>query len=192
MNKLLVVALEEEFDGDLLPEDWQIVYTGIGKVNAAIMTCEAVGLFMPDVIVNYGSAGAISDVSGLVEIRAVLQRDMDTRPLAERGITPRENSSVMHCLTTSSNLICATGDSFVTEHDPWLHQLEVDVVDMEAYAIAKVARYTGIPFCCWKYVSDNADSSAPDVWKENASNGQMQFLQEVVHGEFSSVRRRYH
>jgi adenosylhomocysteine nucleosidase len=63
---------------------------------------------------------------------------------------------------------------------------------MEAYAIAKVADYAGIPFRCWKYISDNADESAADVWEENAGGGEQQFLQDVVFGEFSSVRRRYH
>ena len=192
MKKLLIVALENEFNGDLLPEDWAVVYTGVGKVNAAIYTCVAIGIHNPDIIVNYGTAGGLTDVSGLIEIKAVLQRDMDATPLAERGLTPGEKIGVEICDTTGTEYVCATGDSFVTEKDPWLTNLGVDVVDMEAYAIAKVADYAGIPFRCWKYISDNADESAADVWEENAGGGEQQFLQDVVFGEFSSVRRRYH
>ena len=192
MKKLLIVALENEFNGDLLPEDWAVVYTGVGKVNAAIYTCVAIGIHNPDIIVNYGTAGGLTDVSGLIEIKAVLQRDMDATPLAERGLTPGEKLGVEICDTTGTEYVCATGDSFVTEKDPWLTNLGVDVVDMEAYAIAKVADLVGIPFRCWKYVSDNADSSAPEAWEENVSAGQTQFLQDIVYGELSSVRRRPH
>lgn len=192
MKKLLIVALENEFNGDLLPEDWAVVYTGVGKVNAAIYTCVAIGIHNPDIIVNYGTAGGLTDVSGLIEIKAVLQRDMDATPLAERGLTPGEKVGVEICDTAGTEYVCATGDSFVTEKDPWLTNLGVDVVDMEAYAIAKVADLVGIPFRCWKYVSDNADSSAAESWEENVSAGQTQFLQDIVYGELSSVRRRPH
>jgi adenosylhomocysteine nucleosidase len=192
MKILLAVALGDELDERLLPEDWAVVYTGVGKVNAAMKVCAAIGMFDPDIIINYGTAGAISDVSGLLEVRGLVQRDMVTPGLSERGMTPGEPKAVITCLNDSTNIICGTGDSFVTEHDPWLVQTGVDIVDMEAYAIAKVADLVGIPFRCWKYVSDNADSSAPEAWEENVSAGQTQFLQDIVYGELSSVRRRPH
>ena len=117
MKKLLIVALENEFNGDLLPEDWAVVYTGVGKVNAAIYTCVAIGIHNPDIIVNYGTAGGLTDVGGLIEIKAVPQRDMDATPLAERGLTPGEKLGVEICDTTGTEYVCATGDSFVTEKD---------------------------------------------------------------------------
>ena len=54
------------------------------------------------------------------------------------------------------NLTCATGDSFVESEIG----VKADVVDMEAYAIAKVCYLESIPFACFKYISDFADDGA--------------------------------
>ena len=45
--------------------------------------------------------------------------------------------------------------------------MKVDVVDMEAYAIAKVCKLENIEFRCFKYISDNADKNAGIDWKKN-------------------------
>ena len=37
-----------------------VIHTGVGKVNAAIKLYEAILLHQPDLVVNYGTAGAIS------------------------------------------------------------------------------------------------------------------------------------
>ena len=47
--------------------------------------------------------------------------------------------------------------------------MKVDVVDMEAYAIAKVCKLENIEFKCFKYISDNADDNANIDWNENLS-----------------------
>ena len=38
--------------------------------------------------------------------------------------------------------------------------IKVDVVDMEAYALAKVCKLENINFRCFKFISDNADETA--------------------------------
>ena len=45
--------------------------------------------------------------------------------------------------------------------------MDVDVVDMEAYAIAKVCTIKKVKFRCFKYISDNANDSADNDWNEN-------------------------
>ena len=49
--------------------------------------------------------------------------------------------------------------------------IKVDVVDMEAYAIAKVCKLENIEFRCFKYISDNADENANIDWNENLASG---------------------
>ena len=44
---LLVVALEDELPRDLAA-GWQIVYSGVGKVNAAITLCDALVSYSPN------------------------------------------------------------------------------------------------------------------------------------------------
>ena len=49
-------------------------------------------------------------------------------------------------------------DSFVTQTP----KLKTDLVDMEAYAIAKICYLKDIKFRCFKYISDNANAEAND------------------------------
>ena len=53
--------------------------------------------------------------------------------------------------------------------------IEVDVVDMEAYAIAKVCKMENIEFKCFKYISDNADKNADNDWNKNLAKGASAF-----------------
>jgi len=42
-----------------------------------------------------------------------------------------------------------------------------DVVDMEAYALARICEHERLPFCSVKYITDGADASANNKWVEN-------------------------
>jgi adenosylhomocysteine nucleosidase len=53
--------------------------------------------------------------------------------------------------------------------------MKVDVVDMEAYAIAKVCLLENIEFKCFKYISDNANDNANIDWNENLELGAKAF-----------------
>jgi nucleoside phosphorylase len=65
---------------------------------------------------------------------------------------------------------CASGDIFITEPDKL--RVECDVVDMEAYSVAKVANTLGLDIEIWKYISDPADTGAGATWKEQVSAGE--------------------
>ena len=58
--------------------------------------------------------------------------------------------------------ICGTGDSFETSNS----MSNWNVVDMEAYALAKICKLEKIPFGCLKYITDGADGSAADSWRD--------------------------
>jgi adenosylhomocysteine nucleosidase len=49
--------------------------------------------------------------------------------------------------------------------------MDVDLVDMEAYALAKVCKLEGIDFRCFKYITDNANDNAPSDWIDNCKKG---------------------
>ena len=66
-------------------------------------------------------------------------------------------------ITSDSGYSCGSGDNFVNKKI----DMNVDVVDMEAYAIAKVCKLESIEFKCFKYVSDNADNNANNDWKKS-------------------------
>jgi adenosylhomocysteine nucleosidase len=54
--------------------------------------------------------------------------------------------------------------------------VECDVVDMEAYALAKACRLERAPFACAKYVTDGADHAAADHWRDNVHKAAEAFL----------------
>jgi adenosylhomocysteine nucleosidase len=55
-----------------------------------------------------------------------------------------------------------------------------DVVDMEAYAIAKACIRNKIEFRCFKYITDQADDQAHDLWKESVCFGEKFFISKLL------------
>lgn len=175
---IIVVALRDE-----LPHDEflgiPVVHTGVGKINAAIKTLNAVNEYQPDCIINYGTAGALKDhLSGLLPVLGVCQRDVDCNELAPRGMFPGDHTLF---LTSGAGrgVICGTGDSFVTDPDEWTKR-NCDIVDMELYAIAKVATLAKISWFSVKFVSDKADKDAILNWKQTVSLGEEHFKEWLV------------
>ena len=92
-TSLIVVALEMELPVNIV-DGWQVLYTGVGKINAATELCKAVvGTKHPKTIINYGSAGSLSaDLYGIHEVTKFIQRDMDARAMGFKlGQTPFED-----------------------------------------------------------------------------------------------------
>ena len=171
---LLIVALKEELPRNLLPE-FNIEYCGVGKINATYKALEIISKYEPKLIINFGTAGSLrKNLFGLHEVSHFFQRDMDARALGFKiGVTPFEDRSVIDFGRTG--LSCSSGDNFVSSPP----ELKTDLVDMEAYAIAKVCVLKNVQFMCFKYVSDNADESASKNWKANASLGATAFKDMV-------------
>ena len=171
---LILVAVKEELSEKDLP-DMQIHYTGVGKINAAIKTSKIIRDNSPSLIINYGTAGSLNkELRGLVEAKRFFQRDMDATPLGFKiGQTPFDDIGEINF--GSGGYSCGTGDSFVTQTP----KLKTDLVDMEAYAIAKICYIEDIKFKCFKYISDNADADANDNWIDNVSLGKKLFVSQM-------------
>ena len=171
---LILVAVEEELSVKDLPE-FQIYYTGVGKINASIKTLEIIRDYSPTQVINYGTAGSLNKkLKGLVEVDQFFQRDMDATPLGFKiGQTPFDEIEEINF--GSAGYSCGTGDSFVTQTP----KLKTDLVDMEAYAIAKICYLKDIKFKCFKYISDNADEGANNDWIKNVSIGKKLFIKRM-------------
>jgi adenosylhomocysteine nucleosidase len=159
---IILTALKEEIP--TLHKERNVFVTGLGKVNATLHATKLILEYKPTLVVNFGTAGALSDEIeyGLVECTGFIQRDMDCTPLGFKiFVTPFEEGP--HLIGTPE-LICGTGDSFVT--NPQLPVAGVHIVDMEAYAIARVCHHFDVPFRCFKYISDAADEHAGNDWNE--------------------------
>tara|TARA_B100000424_G_scaffold130815_1_gene99183 strand:- start:754 stop:1362 length:609 start_codon:yes stop_codon:yes gene_type:complete len=185
---LLVCALEVETQGQL--NDYDVLYTGVGKVNATLKLTQKFGKYgsyIPyDLVINYGTAGSRKYKKGeLVDCTKFIQRDMDVTGLGfQRGETPFEKQPPLVIETESlfnpigKNATCGSGDSFVEDRS----QYYGEVVDMEAYALSKVCYHYQIPFISFKYISDGADDNANDDWDENVSKGIEVFKEKILKG----------
>ena len=177
-DDIILIALEQE-----APEmaEWPNVYfTGIGKVNATMLATELL-VNMPHIkkVWNFGTAGGITVDGGLHQCTNFLQRDMlCTVKDCEPGQTPFEGLPA-NIRTGTGGKTCSTGDNFVT--DPTAPLLG-DLVDMEAYAIAKVCTRLGVEFECWKYISDSANEDGGDDWAANVANGEPYFIEKYNNG----------
>ena len=170
MDKLFLAAIKEETIG---LEYFN--HVGVGKVNATYNTLKLINIHKPKIIINYGTAGAInSKLKGLVECTKFYQRDMDVRGLDFKlGETPFDK--IKEIITSKDGYSCGTGDSFVNKKI----DMETDVVDMEAYAIAKVCKLENIEFKCFKYISDNANQNASKDWNTNLILGAKAFAELI-------------
>ena len=181
---LLLVALPEELPESMAPGNMKLSYTGVGKINAATAALIAVHEFKPDVILNFGTAGALNrEVSGICVVKNVIQRDMLAEPLSPRGVTPFDQSPP-NLQSSIGDYNCATGDSFVTKHDPWLIDKNVHLVDMELFAIAHVCTKLDLPWYSFKFVSDLADNSSDVDWKNNTGLAAREFLKFIKNFSF--------
>ena len=185
-NILIVSALEVETQGKL--EDWDVIYTGVGKVNATMTLVDRLtdyNYVKPDLVINYGTAGSRKiKKKTLVDCTKFVQRDMDVTGLGFlRGETPFEQDPPVIIQPQNidfnpigRNATCGTGDCFVEDKS----QYYGEVVDMEAYALAKVCYNYGVPFISFKYITDGADEQAHEDWEANLADGIVEFKKKVL------------
>jgi len=146
--------------------DHEKLFTGIGKVNAAYQLTKAIIMKKPKLIVNLGSAGSAYFSKGdIVCCTGFVQRDMDVQGLGyQKYETPLSGlpSTLYYALEMQGlkTATCGTGDNFEMAH----LCADYSVVDMEAYALAAIAKHENIPFLCLKYISDAADDNAAEDW----------------------------
>ena len=190
MNKniLIVSALEIETQGQL--EDYRVLHTGVGKVNATLELTKVLQKAhlhylppMPKLVINYGTAGSRKYQQGeLVDCTKFVQRDMDVTGLGfikyqtpfEKNIPIQLDYDHVDFNPIGKKALCGSGDSFVQE------ETIGDVVDMEAYALAKVCKLYDVPFISFKYITDGADGDAGIDWEENVGKGIMKFKKKVL------------
>lgn len=181
--ELIVMALPIESQGVLEAAGIPVLFTGVGKVNAAYALTRRLAEYRlsgqpQPTVINFGTAGSQRLLTGaLVECTSFAQRDMDVSGLGfPVGVTPFEEApAVLQCARRFEHLPaarCDSGDSFVMTALAG----EFDVLDMEAYALAKVCHLEGVCFNSVKFVTDGADHAAGNDWQANLHRAAELFL----------------
>ena len=202
---VILVAWDNETEHSLSDADKQrlddnnieIVYTGIGKINATRAITDLCVRneyeFVQPLrrkknlhIVNVGCAGShTTGVRTLIKFNAFIQRDMDARQFNyERYRTPEQVKWIIggddldHDLT----VVCATGDNANGYSETSDEVPAFDAVDMEAYAFAHVCAYYGVKFTCYKWITDLAaeDSTIEELTENNKLLPWTQIIDEII------------
>lgn len=183
-DKVIVCALPTELP-EALPEN--VIFTGVGKINATHVLTRYLERH-PEIrtVINYGTCGGAYKVEPgtIVQATTFLQGDMDcgTTLAQGPGITFGDDEAIAGVINFGTEgVICRTQDQFVENFhvlDIFEHLIsdnKFNIVDMEAYALAKVCATMGRDFICYKFVSDLADENASSDWQENVTKGEPLF-----------------
>lgn len=174
------IALKEEV-GELgfekfLGEDYKIIYTGVGKVNAALHLQEAVLESRPSLVVNIGTAGTpkhrIGDVlicneffdGDLVEIESAVKHLKFGLPARYEAVFKPSRS-----VTTQDTFSC------------YSRPITTDASDMESFALARVCERYGLPFVAIKIVTDIIGQTSISKWEEQLPEARIK-AQAVLNG----------
>jgi adenosylhomocysteine nucleosidase len=174
---LVVFALPAEAGGQFGDLATSTLYTGVGKINATYALMRRISTQRPQRVLSFGTAGSPRFATHtLVECTRFVQRDMDASGLGfAHGTTPLDPVqavlSVPRRLPQLPEGRCGSGDSFVQGHPV----RDCDVIDMEAYALAKVCHLEGIEFMAVKYITDGGDDDADKDWLGNLPHAAASF-----------------
>ena len=186
---LIVTALAGELP-DAAPE--QILFTGVGKINATHVLTRYLERH-PEIktVINYGTCGGAYKVTPgtLVKATTFVQGDMDCGEKLSKGpgITFGDDEAISGIIDYGTDgLICRTQDQFIENFealDLFEHLIagnKFNIVDMEAYALAKVCHNYDIPFISFKYITDGADEQAHEDWEKNLVDGIGEFESQIL------------
>lgn len=181
--------------------------SGIGKVFAAICAQTMILEYKPDIVINVGVGGTLSEKLGIGDIavaNAVVQHDMDTSPLGDPvGLLSGINIVEIPCSKKVSELVCkcateleikneqgiiASGDQFIgsaEQKEKIKTNFDAIACEMEGGSVGHVCYVNGVDFCVIRAISDSANGEAsmdyPEFMKlaaQNSINVMKKFLAE--------------
>ena len=187
-KKITKIQAYEFFSGKLNNTAVVLVESGIGKVQAGIVTALLIENFKVDYVINSGSAGGIGaglKVGDVVLANSVAYHDVDVTAFGYlKGQLPNQpqkfqaDETLLEKLTlaaTKSNLnvktgLIVSGDQFVASKEKiaQIKNLYPDALccEMESAAIGQVAMQFGVGFSVIRAVSDTADEQANQSFDE--------------------------
>ncbi len=170
------------YSGRLFGHDAVVATCGIGKVFAAICAEVMILKYSPDIIINTGVAGTLTNKLSVCDIAvssSVVQHDMDTSAIGDpvgliSGINiieiPADEKLCSLICSTADTLklntekgIIASGDMFVADAGKKRYIKETFgaiACEMEGAAIGQVCYVNKVPFAVIRAISDGGDDDA--------------------------------
>lgn len=163
-------------EGDIGDKKVVAAVCGIGKVFAAICAQTMILRYSPEVIINTGVAGTLTNELNILDTvvaSALVQHDMDTTYFGDpRGLISGINKVEFECDEGLTEKICenisskyirgiiASGDAFIADENrkrDIKETFNAVCCEMEGAAIAHVCYVNNIKCCVVRTISDGAD-----------------------------------
>ncbi|WP_271398116.1 5'-methylthioadenosine/adenosylhomocysteine nucleosidase [Salinicoccus roseus] len=183
------IAHTKVYRGTLFEQDTVLVESGIGKVNASMITALLIERYNVRIIINTGVAGALSgdlDVTDMVVSTSVLHHDVDAVEfgyelgqvpgmpkfyIADKGLVKLTLEAIAaHPSNKGHGGLVVSGDSFISNSEQkngiTRNFRKAMAVDMESAAIAQTCYQYSTPFVIIRSISDKADDTADMTYEE--------------------------
>jgi nucleoside phosphorylase len=188
-EKIIKALALSELYGTLFPthsnENIVLIESQIGKVASTVATTHLINAYNPDSIINIGIAGSANTrykFPNTYIISSVSQCDV-FMPFEQYQ---EDMYQEINCFvpipvkaTSIQTATLATGDKFVED----VTNIDEDLVDMEGFAVAYVAKKYNKQVILIKSVSDNVDNVAQDIMFDNlntAMDTSISVLKEII------------
>ena len=181
---LVVIALELEGQGLFEQAEVSVLYTGLGKVNAALSlarrlsTLRAQGA-LPNLVVNFGTAGsrtfAHRQRDCLSKVRAARHGRHRSRLCARRNAVRDAAGDALVPGGVPSTCPRAFAAPEIASR-PAQRGWPATSSTWKRTRLAKACLVEDVPFACAKYISDGADHTAADDWQASLPQAAAAFL----------------
>ena len=159
---------------------------GVGKVYAAAAAEAMILKYSPDLVVNTGVGGTLTDkltIGDVAVASAVCQHDFDCTaigeplgcvnvPGADGPFIPTHAETVEKIVGIAGRMgvrthvgPIASGDQFIGDREKKnliVRTFSAVACEMEGGAIGQICAANGVPFCVIRAISDSADGGAPE------------------------------
>lgn len=164
--------------GTLYGKEVVTAVCGVGKVFAAICAEAMILKYSPDILINTGVAGTLTDELAICDVAVstdVVQHDMDTSPLGDPvGLLSGINVVKIEADKNTAEKICecvkkvgckcvmgtvASGDQFIngSEKKKYIREtFDAVCCEMEGASIGHVCYVNNVPFAIIRAISDGA------------------------------------
>ena len=153
-----------------------MIVCGIGKVSAAMSTQALIDLYKPEKIINFGTAGGANDNINIISLYLIdkcCQYDFDLSELDGCSVGYMCDYDRIYYICDVDKLdflpktsLC-TADRFSNKVSDIniVNMLGCSLRDMEGAAIAQVATSNGLPFVCFKGITDTYNHPATEFYE---------------------------
>ena len=170
-------AMHTFYSGKIKGIDIVAVYSGCGKINAAITAQQMIDRYSVDTILLSGIAGGLSSGANIfdtVVCTASEFRDTDVEiysdfPVLESPVFPADSRMIDLACQTAATVdwpihfgLTTTGDIFTDRISP-----TAVCIYMETAAVAHVCHMNNVPFLAIRTISDNSVENGQDVITRN-------------------------